>query len=101
MKLLQDIAALQERVEASNRETERVVHEYVREEKQKPQSLGRAFKLMLFEETVHEKLSLTAEKVLWYREHYRTGGHVAPEEMAEMLRKAGWVPDGAGMWSGA
>lgn len=101
VKLLQEIAELEERVEAGNRETERVVQEYVREEKQKPQTLGRAFKLLLFEEAVHEKLGLPAEKVLWYRDHYRTGGYVAPEEMEAMLREAGWEKGDDETWQGA
>ncbi len=83
-----------------HRETERVVQEYVREEKQKPQSLGRAFKLMLFEEAIHEKLGLPADKVLWYRDHYRAGGYVAPEEMQEMLQKAGWRSNEVDLWQG-
>lgn len=100
-QLLQEIKTLLETTKAGNRETERVVQEYVREEKQKPQPLGRAFKLLLFEEAVHEKLGMSAEKVLWYRDHYRTGGYVAPEEMEAMLRKAGWEKRGNETWQGA
>jgi len=89
-----------EELEAGNRATEEAIREYVREEKQKPQSLARAFKLMLFEEAVHEKLDLPAEKLLSLRDYYRSGGYVASEEMEEMLGKAGWEKREDGTWQG-
>lgn len=96
--LLREINELFKRAEAIGPETERAVQEHIREEWQTPQPLARAFKLMLFETCVHEKLGIPAEKIDWYKQHCRRGGYIAAEEMEGLLRKSGWENGVAGWW---
>jgi hypothetical protein len=75
---------------ASTEGTNLVIDEFIAEQKRLPQSLEKAFKLMLSERGIYKKIGIPQSTLGWYRNHFKNGGNVSEAKMRDMLEKAGW-----------
>lgn len=88
--IIQEVEKLIQKSKASTVETNLVIDTFIAEQKQLPQSLEKAFKLMLSERGVYKKIGIPQSTVGWYRNHFKNGGNVSESKMRAMLEKAGW-----------
>ena len=88
--LVQEIEQLILTSKISSEETNEVIDNFIATQKQHPQSLEKAFKLMLSERGIYKKIGIPQSTIGWYRNRFKSGGKVSETKMREMLEKAGW-----------